>query len=89
MNACKSCIFACGCKKKTTYEEYERPTTVLLPDESLKKLEQGTKDDVVLFLEKQYRKSSIKFQKLRFTTESDCPLHPFHYILYPCCEREC
>lgn len=44
---------------------------VLLPDESLKKLEQGTKDDVVLFLEKQYRKSSIKFQKLRFTTESD------------------
>lgn len=26
-------------EKKTTYEEYERPTTVLLPDESLKKLE--------------------------------------------------
>ena len=39
MNACKSCIFAIGCRKKTTYEEYERPTTILLPDESLKKLE--------------------------------------------------
>ena len=44
---------------------------ILLPDESLRKLEQGTKDEVVLYLEKQYGKSSIRFQKLRFTTESD------------------
>ena len=44
---------------------------VLLPDESLRKLEQGTKDEVVLFLEKQYGKSSVKFQRLRFTTESE------------------
>lgn len=44
---------------------------ILLPDESLRKLEQGIKDEVVLFLEKQYGKSSIKFHRLRFTTESD------------------
>ena len=44
---------------------------VLLPDETLRKLEQGTKDEVALFLEKQYAKSSTKFLKLRFTTESD------------------
>ena len=44
---------------------------ILLPDESLRKVEQGVKDDVILDLEKRYNKSSVKFQNLRFTCESD------------------
>ena len=55
-------------------KEYLDDTNIiLLPDESLRKLEQGTKDEVVLYMEKQYRKSSVKFQKLRFTTEYGFP----------------
>jgi hypothetical protein len=34
-------------------------------------VEQGVKDDVILDLEKRYNKSSVKFQNLRFTCESD------------------
>lgn len=44
---------------------------ILLSDESLRKVEQGVKDDVILDLEKRYNKSSVKFQNLRFTCESD------------------
>ena len=44
---------------------------ILLSDETLRKVEQGVKDDVILDLEKRYNKSSVKFQNLRFTCESD------------------
>lgn len=44
---------------------------ILLSDESLRKVEQGIKDDVILDLEKRYNKSSAKFQNLRFTCEGD------------------
>lgn len=44
---------------------------ILLPDDSLRKLEQGVKDDVILHIENLYSKKPLKFQKLRFTCESD------------------
>ena len=44
---------------------------ILLPDESLRKLEQGIKDDVILHLEELSKKRSAKFLNLKFTCESD------------------
>ena len=53
-------------------KEYLDDTNIiLLPDETLRKLEQGVKDEVVQEIEKYYRKSSVRFQNIRFTCEGD------------------
>lgn len=53
-------------------KEYLDDTNIiLLPDSLLKKLEQGVKDEVVQEIEKYYRKSSVRFQNIRFTCEGD------------------
>ncbi len=53
-------------------KEYLDDTNIiLLPDETLRKLEQGVKDEVIQEIEKYYRKSSVRFQNIRFTCESD------------------
>ena len=44
---------------------------ILLSDETIRKAEQGVKDDVVVEIEKYYGKSSIKFQNIQFIRESD------------------
>lgn len=44
---------------------------ILLSDESLRKLEQGIKDEVIRDIEKRYDKSSAKFQNIQFACESD------------------
>lgn len=44
---------------------------ILLSDDTLRKLEQGIKDDVVLEMEKRHKKSSAKFLNLLFTCEAD------------------
>lgn len=53
-------------------KEYLDDTNIiLLPDETLRKLEHGVKDEVIQEIEKYYRKSSVRFQNIRFTCESD------------------
>ena len=44
---------------------------IMLSDETLRKLEQGVKDNVVAEVEKYYAKSSVKFQNIQFIRESD------------------
>jgi len=44
---------------------------ILLPNSTLRKLEQGVKDDLVLDIEKRYAKSNAKFQNIQFTCEGD------------------
>ena len=52
-------------------EYLDDTNVVMLPDDTIRKLEQGVKDDVVLDIEKRYNKNSIKFQNIQFTCESD------------------
>lgn len=44
---------------------------IMLSDETLRKLKQGVKDNVVAEVEKYYAKSTAKFQNIRFIRESD------------------
>ena len=44
---------------------------IMLPDITLKRLEQGVRDDVMHEIERLYKKSPIKFLKIRYTCVSD------------------
>lgn len=52
-------------------EYYDDTAMILLSDETLRKLEQGIKDDVILNIEKRYNKSNTKIFNIQFTSESD------------------
>lgn len=52
-------------------EYLDNTNIILLPDDTLRKLEQGVKDDNVLDIEKRYNKSSTRFQNIQFTCERD------------------
>ena len=52
-------------------EYYDDTNMIMLSDETLMKLEQGIKDDVILDIEKRYNKSNTKIFNIQFTSESD------------------
>ena len=52
-------------------EYYDDTNLILLSDESLKKLEQGIKDDIILGIENRYNNSNTKIFNVQFTSESD------------------
>jgi hypothetical protein len=52
-------------------EYYDDTNMILLSDETLKKLEQGIKDDVIIDIENRYNKSNTKIFNVQFTSESD------------------
>ena len=52
-------------------EYYEDTNMILLSDETLRKLEQGLKDDIILEIENRYNKSNTKIFNVQFTSESD------------------
>lgn len=52
-------------------EYYDDTNMILLSDKTLKKLEQGVKDNVILDIEDRYNKSNTKIFNIQFTSESD------------------
>lgn len=52
-------------------EYFDDTNVVMLGDSTLKKLEQGIKDDVILEIEKIYNKSNTKMFNIQFTSEHD------------------
>lgn len=52
-------------------EYFDDTNMILLSDETLRKLEQGIKDNVILDIEDRYNKSSTKIFNIQFTSESD------------------
>lgn len=50
---------------------YDDTNMILLSDETLKKLELGIKDNVILGIEDRYNKSNTKIFNIQFTSESD------------------
>lgn len=50
---------------------YDETNLIMLSDETLHKLEQGIKDDVILDIENRYNKSNTKIFNVQFTSESD------------------
>ncbi len=52
-------------------EYYDDTNMILLSDETLRKLEQGVKDDVIIDIENRYNKSNTKIFNVQFTSESD------------------
>jgi hypothetical protein len=52
-------------------EYFDDTNVVMLGDSTLKNLEQGIKDEVILMIESQYNKSSTKMFNIQFTSESD------------------
>lgn len=52
-------------------EYYDDTNMILLSDETLRKLEQGIKDDVIIDIENRYNKSNTKIFNVQFTSESD------------------
>lgn len=50
---------------------YDDTNIVMLGDSTLKKLEQGIKDEVILNIESHYNKSNTKMFNVQFTSESD------------------
>lgn len=52
-------------------EYYDDTNMIMLSDETLMKLEQGIKDEVILDIEKRYNNSSTKIFNIQFTSESD------------------
>ena len=44
---------------------------IMLSDETLLKLEQGIKDDIILGIENRYNNSNTKIFNVQFTSESD------------------
>ena len=52
-------------------EYFDDTNMILLSDETLKKLEQGIKDNVILNIEDRYNKSNTKIFNIQFTSESD------------------
>lgn len=52
-------------------EYFDDTNMILLSDETLRKLEQGIKDNVILEIEDRYNKSNTKIFNIQFTSESD------------------
>ena len=52
-------------------EYFDDTNVVMLGDSTLKKLEQGIKDDVILGIENSYNKSTTKMFNIQFTSEQD------------------
>lgn len=52
-------------------EYFDDTNMILLSDETLRKLEHGTKDNVILEIEDRYNKSNTKIFNIQFTSESD------------------
>lgn len=52
-------------------EYFDDTNMIMLSDETLHKLEQGIKDEVILGIENRYNKSSTKIFNIQFTSESD------------------
>ncbi|MBP5514612.1 MAG: hypothetical protein J6Y04_07540 [Bacteroidaceae bacterium] len=52
-------------------EYFDDTNMILLSNKTLKKLEQGIKDDVIIDIEKRYNKSNTKIFNIQFTSESD------------------
>lgn len=52
-------------------EYFDDTNIVMLGDSTLKKLEQGIKDEVILGIENSYNKSNTKMFNIQFTSESD------------------
>lgn len=52
-------------------EYFDETNVVMLSEETLRQLEQGIKDDVIINIEKQYNESSAKFFNIQFTSEPD------------------
>ena len=52
-------------------EYFDDTSMIMLSDETLRKLEQGIKDDVILDIENRYNKSNTKIFNIQFTSESD------------------
>lgn len=52
-------------------EYFDDTNVVMLGDFTLKKLEQGVKDEVILSIENQYNKSNTKMFNIQFTSEKD------------------
>lgn len=52
-------------------EYFDDTNVVMLGDSTLKNLELGIKDEVILMIESQYNKSSTKMFNIQFTSESD------------------
>lgn len=52
-------------------EYYDDTNMILLSDETLHKLEQGIKDEIILGIENRYNKSNAKIFNVQFTSESD------------------
>ena len=52
-------------------EYFDDTNMIMLSDETLKKLEQGLKDKVILEIEERYNKSNTKIFNIQFTSESD------------------
>lgn len=52
-------------------EYYDDTNVIMLSDETLRLLEQGVKDDIIIQIENQYNNSSAKMFNIQFTCESD------------------
>jgi len=52
-------------------EYFDDTNMIMLSDETLHKLEQGIKDEVILGIENRYNKSNTKVFNIQFTSESD------------------
>ena len=52
-------------------EYYDETNVIMLGEETLKKLEQGIKDGIIIQIEKQYNQSSAKMFNIQFTSEPD------------------
>lgn len=52
-------------------EYFDDTNMIMLSDETLRKLEQGVKDEIILDIEKRYNKSNTKIFNILFTSESD------------------
>lgn len=52
-------------------EYYDDTNMIMLSDETLHKLQQGIKDEVILGIENRYNKSNTKIFNIQFTSESD------------------
>lgn len=52
-------------------EYYDETNVIMLGEETLKKLEQGIKDEIIIKIEKQYNQSSAKMFNIQFTSEPD------------------
>lgn len=52
-------------------EYFDDTNMIMLSDETLRKLEQGVKDKVILEIEERYNKSNTKIFNIQFTSESD------------------